>query len=219
MFLVALLILVIFLTNCDNAWIRTIKNKIPGFAKDIVDDADNTTGAAVNTTCAVVDVAGAVVDAAGDGIDGAINDAIGDSSGVAPDDTYSLQDELSENALEPFSNNRASPNTWEPSTVEFDGSGTDAIYRTYAEDLKSNVDAVIVESHQEYTEDAAYLASTGASHASARDDFMPAVQFHGLPRSAHYMNLGATMGARTGQSETPDTVIDLSIHNSAGYAL
>jgi hypothetical protein len=86
-------------------------------------------------------------------------------------------------------------------------------------DIHSNVDKSIIDSHREYTADSAYLASTGSSHASARDDFRPAVQFHGLPRSAHYANLGATSGARTGQSETPETVMDTAEHHGNEYML
>lgn len=89
----------------------------------------------------------------------------------------------------------------------------------YTEVIQTDIDPEIIESHRQYTEDSAYLASTGASRATARDDFMPAVPFHGLPRTAHYRHLGAQSGARTGQSETPETVIDLAHHNSTRYCL
>ena len=104
---------------------------------------------------------------------------------------------------------RQEPRTWEPSTADFAKLGADEIYRDYASDLKANVDAAIIESHREYTSDTDFLATTGASHASARDDFMPPVQFHGLPRSALYANLGAESTSRVSQSETPDEVFKI----------
>ena len=138
---------------------------------------------------------------------------------------YSLEDELmlDDNTAtvkgENFMNTREPTNTWEPSTADFAKLGADKIYKAYSEDLKANVDRAIVESHREYTEDSDFLATTGASHASARDDFMPAVKFHGLPRKAHYAQLGAENTSRTAQSETPEEVQDIKNHNSTGYSL
>lgn len=118
-----------------------------------------------------------------------------------------------------FMNSREATNTWEPSTADFAKLGNDKIYKAYAEDLKANVDRAIIESHREYTEDSDFLATTGASHASARDDFQPAVKFHGLPRKAHYAQLGAENSARVAQSETPEEVQNIKHHNSTGYIL
>ena len=118
-----------------------------------------------------------------------------------------------------FMNSREATNTWEPSSADFSKLGNDKIYKAYSEDLKANVDRAIVESHREYTEDSDFLATTGASHASARDDFNPAVGFHGLPRKAHYAQLGAENSARVAQSETPEEVRDIKNHNSTGYIL
>ena len=139
---------------------------------------------------------------------------------------YGIEDELTlmddnSNIVkgEKFMNNRETTNTWEPSTADFSKLGNDKIYKSYAEDLNANVDQAIIESHRDYTEDSDFLATTGASHASARDDFNPAVQFHGLPRKAHYAQPGAENSARTAQTETPDAVADISEHNSTGYIL
>ena len=118
-----------------------------------------------------------------------------------------------------FMNSRESTNTWEPSSVDFSKLGNDKLYKAYAEDLKANVDRAIVESHREYTEDTDYLATTGASHQSARDDFNPAIQFHGLPRKAHYAQLGAENSSRVAQSETPEEIQNIKHHNSTGYTL
>jgi hypothetical protein len=118
-----------------------------------------------------------------------------------------------------FINTREATNTWEPSTADFAKLGNDKIYKAYSEDLKANVDRAIVESHREYTEDSDFLATTGASHASARDDFSPAVNFHGLPRKAHYAHTGADKSARVAQSETPEEVLEIKNHNSTGYIL
>jgi hypothetical protein len=141
----------------------------------------------------------------------------------SPESEYSLTDELmiadntSEVKGESFMNARHAPSTWEPSTVDFAKVGNNELYKSYAEDLKSNVDGAIVESHREYTEDTDFLATTGASHASARDDFMPAVPFHGLPRKAHYSQIGSENSARVAQSETPEDIQHLKHHNSTGY--
>jgi hypothetical protein len=118
-----------------------------------------------------------------------------------------------------FMNSRESNNTWEPSTSDFTKLGNDVIYKSYTEDIKANVDSAIVESHREYTEDSDFLATTGASHASSRDDFMPAVAFHGLPRKAHYAQIGAGSSSRTAQSETPEEVMRIKNHHSTGYQL
>ena len=122
-------------------------------------------------------------------------------------------------SMSPFIDMREEPRTWEPSTVDFRALGGDEIYKSYAEDLNANVDGSIVESHREYVADTDFLATTGASHASARDDFNPAVQFHGLPRKAMYANVGCEESSRTSQSETPEAVIDISEHNGNAYTL
>jgi hypothetical protein len=132
---------------------------------------------------------------------------------------YSVKDELKLLRKDGFMNSSEEVRTWEPSTAQFDELGADTVYQTYAEDLKANVDRAIVESHREYVKDVDFLATTGASHAAARDDFMPAVQFHGLPRKAHYANVGAESTARVAQSETPEAVMDIREHNSTGYVL
>jgi hypothetical protein len=120
---------------------------------------------------------------------------------------------------ESFSGSREPVVTWEPSTAIFDSMDPEVIYKSYAEDLKSNVDEAIVESHREYIADSNFLATTGASHASDRDDFRPPIQFHGLPRGAHYSALGSESTSRTSQSETPEDVVDIAIHHSTDYAL
>lgn len=141
-------------------------------------------------------------------------------------DTFDLQElELTTDdgpilmGSEGFMGGREPTTTWEPSSTDFAKLGADKIYKAYSEDLKSNVDRAIVESHKQYTEDLDFLATTGASHASARDDFTPPVPFHGLPRSAHYMNVGSGNTARVSQSETPEEVIDIASHNTSGYVL
>jgi hypothetical protein len=120
---------------------------------------------------------------------------------------------------EGFMNSRESHNTWEPSTVDFAKLDNDTLYKSYSEDLKANVDQAIVESHREYVKDTDFLATTGASHQSARDDFMPAVQFHGLPRTAHYAALGSESSARTSQSETPEEAYNIATSHSSGYII
>jgi len=137
---------------------------------------------------------------------------------------YDLEDELMleddsevRKGTSGFMNNRESTNTWEPSTIDFSKLGNDKIYKAYSEDLKANVDSAIVESHREYTEDSDFLATTGASHASARDDFHPAVKHHGIPRSALYAQLGSENSSRSTQSETPEDVQDIKNHNSNSY--
>jgi hypothetical protein len=139
---------------------------------------------------------------------------------------YGLEDELMleddtevRKGTSGFMNNRDATNTWEPPTSDFSKLGNDKIYKAYSEDLKANVDRAIVESHREYTEDSDFLATTGASHKSSRDDFHPAVKHHGLPRSAHYAQLGAENSARVAQSETPEDVQDIKNHNSNSYRL
>jgi hypothetical protein len=128
---------------------------------------------------------------------------------------FSAADQTSEPVQDPFDklapvetflNTRTGPPSWEPSIADFSKLGADDIFKDYASDLKANVDAAIIESHREYTSDTDFLATTGASHASARDDFMPPVQFHGLPRSALYANLGSESTSRVSQSETPEEV-------------
>ena len=136
------------------------------------------------------------------------------------DDELMLEDDTEvRKGTSGFMNSREATNTWEPSTVDFSKLGNDKLYKAYAEDLKANVDSAIVESHREYTEDSDFLATTGASHASARDDFHPAVGFHGLPRKAHYAQLGAENSSRVAQSETPEEVHNIKNHNSTGYRL
>lgn len=137
-----------------------------------------------------------------------------DNYEILPDPLFESNDRK-----ESFLGGREEVNTWEPSTVDFSKLGADKIYKAYAEDLKANVDQAIVESHREYTEDTDFLATTGASHASARDDFQPAVQFHGLPRKAHYAQYGSERTSRVSQSETPEDIGDIKQHNSTGYEL
>jgi hypothetical protein len=136
------------------------------------------------------------------------------------DDELMLEDDTEvRKGTSGFMNSREATNTWEPASADFSKLGNDKIYKAYSEDLKANVDRAIVDSHREYTEDSDFLATTGASHASARDDFHPAVGFHGLPRKAHYAQLGAEKSARVAQSETPEEVQDINNHNSTGYRL
>jgi hypothetical protein len=135
-------------------------------------------------------------------------------------DELMLQDDTDvRNGTGGFMNERVARNTWEPSTTDFSKLGNDKIYKAYSEDLKANVDRAIVESHREYTEDSDFLATTGASHGSTRDDFHPAVKHHGLPRSAHYAQIGADNSARVAQSETPEDIQDIKNHNSNSYIL
>lgn len=143
------------------------------------------------------------------------------SSFTAEDNYEILPDPLFEanDRKEGFLGSREEVNTWEPSTADFAKLGAEKIYKSYAEDLKANVDRAIVESHREYTEDTDFLATTGASHASARDDFQPAVKFYGLPRKAHYAQIGSERTSRVSQSETPEVVDDIKKHNSTGYEL
>lgn len=118
-----------------------------------------------------------------------------------------------------FLGGRAPHGTWEPSTSEFDNLSLDEKYKKYPEDLNANVDEAIVDSHANYLSDADFLASTGSSHASENDHFTPPVGWHGLPRGAHYAQLGSERTARVSQSETPEEVADYAQHNSTNYIL
>ena len=140
-------------------------------------------------------------------------------SPFSADDNYTITEDPLYPTAEGFLGSREEVNTWEPSTADFSKLGNDKIYKVYAEDLKANVDRAIVESHREYTADSDFLATTGASHASARDDFQPAVPFHGLPRAAHYANVGSERTARVSQSETPEEVKNITQHNGNTYTL
>ena len=118
-----------------------------------------------------------------------------------------------------FLGSREAVRTWEPSTSEFDNLSLDEKYRRYPEDLNANVDKAIIDSHANYLSDADFLASTGSSHASENDHFTPPVGWHGLPRGAHYAQLGSERTARVSQSETPEEVAEYSQHNSTNYIL
>ena len=89
----------------------------------------------------------------------------------------------------------------------------------YAESIVGGLDSSIYESHQEYVNDTSHLASVGASHAATRDDFMPPVPFHGLPRCAHYANIGSEKSARVTQSETPEETLAITSHHCTSYTL
>lgn len=115
--------------------------------------------------------------------------------------------------------NREPPIVWEAPTEFLDAVDKQG-YGSYAEDLpRANVDAGILESHREYVNETSHVGTTGASYAVVRDDFMPAVQFMGLPRKAMYAQLGSDQSSRVTQSETPEQVIDLAQHVSTGYIL
>jgi hypothetical protein len=116
------------------------------------------------------------------------------------------------------------PATWNPETDPgtrekingqdyFDGS------EAYAEGLKMGMDPAIIASHRQYVSDTDFLATTGASYAPTRDDFTPAVPWHGLPRKAHYAQTGSERSARVSQSETPEETIEYAHHHSIGYSL
>ena len=178
--IIALLILLIFLLSCDSKVVDVIKRKL-------------------NIGCSA-------------------------SEGFRVRQTELQKDLYGDNAQahmkgERFMNNSESPNTWERSTAEFEGLDGDMLFGSYAEDLKANVDESIIESHKEYVADTDFLSTMGPSHASARDDFTPPVPFHGLPRAAHYANIGAGNSARTAQSETPEDVENIREHHSGGYLL
>lgn len=83
----------------------------------------------------------------------------------------------------------------------------------------SSLDEDIVNSHRNYLKETTHLATVGASHATDRDDFTPPVPFYGLPRKAHYKQLGSEKTARVSQSETPCQVMAYKQHNSTGYEL
>lgn len=72
----------------------------------------------------------------------------------------------------------------------------------YNQELIGGLDEEITKSHENYVNDSDFLATTGASNNTERDDFNPPVKFHGLPRCAHYAQLGAQSDSRTQQSET-----------------
>jgi hypothetical protein len=141
------------------------------------------------------------------------------SSGGSESDVVMVEDNTEEIKGDSFMNDRRAPNTWEPSTVDYEKLDNDTEYKSYAEDLNANVDGAIIESHREYTEDTDFLATTGASHASARDDFMPAVKHWGLPRSAHYAQIGAESSSRVVQSETSADIQDVKEHHATEYRL
>ena len=90
---------------------------------------------------------------------------------------------------------------------------------SYSEDIRSSIDSSIVNSHNEFVADTDFLATTGASHAADRDDFLPPVPFHGLPRKAHYMNTGSEKDARVVQSETDLDINYLREHHNTSYVL
>ena len=89
----------------------------------------------------------------------------------------------------------------------------------YVESITNGLDSSIYESHQEYVNDTSQLASVGASHSATRDDFSPPVPFHGLPRCAHYANIGAEKSARVTQSETPEETLAITTHHCTSYKL
>lgn len=125
--------------------------------------------------------------------------------GFSSDDNYEIvQDPLDKG--ENFLNISEERDTWEPSTAEFERLGSDTIYKTYAEDLKANVDQAIIESHNEYIQDTNFLATVGASHASENDHFTPAVKHVGAVRPSMYQSWGAERTSRVSQSETPEQV-------------
>ena len=90
---------------------------------------------------------------------------------------------------------------------------------SYSEDIRSTIDSSIVDSHNEFVSDTDFLATTGASHAADRDDFLPPVPFYGLPRKAHYMNLGSEKDARVVQSETDMDINAIREHHNTSYIL
>ena len=90
---------------------------------------------------------------------------------------------------------------------------------SYSEDIRSTIDSSIVDSHNEFVADTDFLATTGASHAADRDDFLPPVPFYGLPRKAHYMNTGSEKDARVVQSETDFDVNYIREHHNTSYVL
>jgi hypothetical protein len=90
---------------------------------------------------------------------------------------------------------------------------------SYSEDIRSSIDPSIVDSHNEFVADTDFLATTGASHAADRDDFLPPVPFHGLPRKAHYMNTGSEKDARVVQSETDMDINYIREHHNTSYVL
>lgn len=117
-----------------------------------------------------------------------------------------------------FMNSRELGGGWEPNYYD------DALKLTndkkeYVDSIKSNVDSEIIESHNEYVKDSNFLATTGSSHAAARDDFNPPVGWHGLPRRAHYASIGADSSARVFQSETASDIDHLRSHHSTEYCL
>ena len=90
---------------------------------------------------------------------------------------------------------------------------------SYSEDIRSSIDSSIVDSHNEFVADTDFLATTGASHAADRDDFLPPVPFYGLPRKAHYMNTGSEKDARVVQSETDLDINYIREHHNTSYVL
>lgn len=137
---------------------------------------------------------------------------------------YSLDDELMIEDNTPtvkgenFMNSREPTNTWEPSTTDFAKAGADKIFKAYSEDLKANVDSAIVESHREYTEDTDFLATTGASHASATDHDDSAVPWVGFGgrRGGDVVHDGVEDSARTTTSYTPEQVSELQRQQKKG---
>jgi hypothetical protein len=109
--------------------------------------------------------------------------------------------------------NRELPNSW---SGEFAKDLNDAkidpdvLFKPRPQDLDANIEESIIESHQQYLDDNDFLATTGASHASTRDDFNPPVQFYGLPRSSMYKAGGAGGTSRQSQSETPEEIKAIS---------
>lgn len=114
--------------------------------------------------------------------------------------------------VDTFTNTREEP-VYIPPSVET-GETT-----SYSEDIRSSIDSSIVNSHNEFVADTDFLATTGASHAADRDDFLPPVPFHGLPRKAHYMNTGSEKDARVVQSETDLDINYLREHHNTSYVL
>lgn len=123
---------------------------------------------------------------------------------------------------EGFQSSNEPPRTWEPNTATFDNVDPQKFFdgsQAYSEGLKSYMDPAIIASHRQYTSDTDFLATHGASHASARDDFTPPVQWHGLPRRAHYAQIGCERSARVSQTETPEETVEFAHHHNVHYEL
>ena len=116
-----------------------------------------------------------------------------------------------------FINNKSGgSHSWDPATNSFVNSSISE--NSYVDGLIGSMGTDVTASHESFVEELD-VATMGPSAATERDDFMPAVPFHGLPRKAHYAHLGADRTSRVSTSESSKSLAETQHHNSTGYVL